>query len=179
MSSENKSESAPTLPAFGATPDTVVESYWVLGDLYRFLLPGKKAGAPSTTVEVISYPAPAGSHPPFHCHKNEDEEFFILEGKMNFLVGDNPEPQVFGAGSYLWQPRGTKHTFWPADNKRARFLAQLRPPGLEDLFREIGTKADLPGGVIPDTPVPPSEDQLKTFAERAADFGITIFPPSS
>ena len=85
--------------------------------------------------------------------------------------------QTFGPGAYIWQPRGTKHTFWP-DEKIARFLVTLSSPELLDMFRKIGTKAEVKYGEIPAQPVPPTAEQLANFSNIAtSQYGITIYPP--
>lgn len=54
----------------------------------------------------------------------------------------------------------------------------IAPAGLEDLFRQIGTKTDVPRGVVPPHPVPPTPEQLALFAKLAPSYGITIHAPA-
>ena len=109
-----------------------------------------------------------------HYHANEDEVFVITEGAITFKVNDGPEVD-YPVGTVLNQPRGTKHTFYA--KQRSRFLAALSPSGLEDLFRAIGTKADVPYNTYPDEPVPPTPEQLQAFMELAPKYGIVIEQP--
>ncbi len=57
-------------------------------------------------------------------------------------------------------------------------MVTISPAGLENLFREIGTKTDIPRGVVPAAPVPPTPEQLARFAQLAPSYGITIHPPT-
>eukprot|EP00658_Telonema_sp_P-2_P038339 TRINITY_DN27537_c0_g1_i1.p1 TRINITY_DN27537_c0_g1~~TRINITY_DN27537_c0_g1_i1.p1 ORF type:complete len:205 (+),score=60.91 TRINITY_DN27537_c0_g1_i1:116-730(+) len=158
--------------AITAPGDLPLESWWVLGDLYQFTQRDDK----SFTMEVVAYPC-QGGHPPNHVHANEDEHFYLIDGSMMFMVND-AEPTECKPGTYLWQPRGTKHTFWPAGDAPSRFSITISPPGIENMFRAIGTDAgEVRMGEIPEVNVPPTEEQLETLAKLSPEYGVTLFPP--
>ena len=71
-----------------------------------------KAGGAETdhTFSQIETEDPRGSGPPLHLHHNEDETFYVLEGEVTFLVGD--ERIDLAAGDYLFGP--------PRDRSRLR-----------------------------------------------------------
>ena len=75
---------------------------------------------------------PRGTAPPVHLHHNEDEAFYILEGEVTVLVGD--ERIDLGAGDYCFAPRGVPHA-WIVRSERARMLVTLSPAGLEQALR--------------------------------------------
>ncbi len=119
---------------------------------------------------------PGQGHPPVHKHQKESETFIILSGEMVFEVNGAP-PKTFAPGSVIQQPAGTRHTFYPANNAVARFLVIAEPAGVEELLLRIGTPADVPLGVIPDAPVPPTPEQMELFMKLVPEFGITVYPP--
>jgi quercetin dioxygenase-like cupin family protein len=108
------------------------EAYWVMGDLFTYLVTGEDSGDSYFTVLANVQPA-AG--PPPHVHHLEEEQFYVLEGELAFSVGDRTF-QV-GAGEFLHIPRGTIHSFknGPAPS---RLLITFSPAGIEGFFREVG-----------------------------------------
>jgi quercetin dioxygenase-like cupin family protein len=50
-----------------------------------------------------------GSEPPLHVHHASDETFYILEGAMRFLIGDQLHDA--GPGDVVFAPRGIPHAF--------------------------------------------------------------------
>ena len=50
-----------------------------------------------------------GEEPPFHVHQNEDEWFYLLDGKVTFHVGGENYPSA--AGAFVSFPRRIPHTF--------------------------------------------------------------------
>ena len=45
----------------------------------------KASTGPIGAVEVVMAP---GDEPPMHVHRNEDEWFYVMEGELTFLFGD-------------------------------------------------------------------------------------------
>lgn len=112
------------------------ESYWVLGDLYTFKATGKQTNGAFTVIDQTVQPQ---SGPPPHIHHREDEAFYILEGRFSFLSGD--KQSVFEAGSFVYIPKGTLHTFKNIDDQQGKLLVIITPAGLEEFFYAIGTPA--------------------------------------
>ena len=75
-----------------------------------------------------------GDGPPQHIHKTEDESFYILEGEVNFLVGERTF--IAKTGSFVLVPKGTIHTFSRVGQKPAKFLVIYSPAGFEKFFDE-------------------------------------------
>ncbi|MCP3696193.1 MAG: cupin domain-containing protein [Planctomycetaceae bacterium] len=75
-----------------------------------------------------------GDGPPLHIHNAEDESFYVLEGGMILQVGDRRINAT--AGSFVFVPRGTIHTFARAGQQPARFLVTYSPAGFEHFFDE-------------------------------------------
>jgi quercetin dioxygenase-like cupin family protein len=60
-------------------------AFWGPGDFYRFLITGAESGGAYFAMEAI---VPPGGGPPPHIHRNEKETFYVLEGEVEFLLGD-------------------------------------------------------------------------------------------
>ena len=64
--------------------------------------------------------APTAPGAPPHTHEHEDEIYYILEGEVTFLLGDNVETAK--AGSTVILPRGIIHATWNESDKPAKAL---------------------------------------------------------
>jgi len=62
---------------------------------------------------------------PLHRHLADDEAWYVLEGRLGFVRGD--ERLEAPAGSAVLVPRGLPHTFWNAGGGRARYLIVMTP----------------------------------------------------
>jgi mannose-6-phosphate isomerase-like protein (cupin superfamily) len=79
---------------------------------------------------VIAEWRDAGGHPsppgepwliaPLHLHRNDDEAWYVLEGRLCVQVGE--EIVEANAGSAVCVPRGTPHTYWNPDEGPVRYL---------------------------------------------------------
>jgi quercetin 2,3-dioxygenase len=74
------------------------------------------------------------SGPPLHIHGAEDQFFYVVGGEFNFKLGD----RVVGvpAGSIVFVPRGTAHTFQNVGTEPGVLLVGVTPGGLEMMFAE-------------------------------------------
>src|SRR5205809_7108300 len=115
---------------------------------------------------------PRGSGPPLHLHHNEDETFYVLEGEVTFLVGD--ERIDVAAGDFLFAPRDIPHAY-VVRSERARILSTISPAGIEQLFVSLGTPV---AGDEPPTDVvmPPMPEMARLFAAHGAEI---LGPPPS
>ena len=103
----------------------------------------------------------------------EDECFYILEGEMNFYVGD----QMTKAHpcSYLFGPRDVPHAF-TVESGPARLLFVFSPAGLEGLIREMGEPArslTVPSQLDEE----PDEAEMVRMAAIGARYGAEILGP--
>jgi mannose-6-phosphate isomerase-like protein (cupin superfamily) len=74
--------------------------------------------------------APEGSGPalpqaPLHVHQHDDEAWYVLEGRLRFRLGDREVEAE--AGSAVFAPRGTPHTYWNPAPEPARYLLIMTP----------------------------------------------------
>lgn len=65
-------------------------------------------------------PGPPRFIAPPHVHHKDDEAWYVLEGRLFVRVGD--EDVEARAGSAVFVPRGTPHTYWNPDPTPTRYL---------------------------------------------------------
>jgi quercetin dioxygenase-like cupin family protein len=144
-------------------PSTSGLAFWGPGDSYRFLITGAETGGAYFAMEAI---VPAGGGPPPHIHRNEDETFYVLEGELEFLLGDR---LVTGtAGDFVNVPRGIVHRFHNAGTARARLILTFTPAGIEKFFEETLERADNLDQPPPDN----IQEVAARYAEAAPRYGL-------
>src|SRR5262245_21277358 len=124
----------------------------VVGDVYRFLATGEDTGGKYALFEALVSP---GGGPPTHVHSREEEGFYVLEGEITYLVGD--QRLVANAGMFANMPVGTPHSFKNESGKPARMLVFLAPAGLEKMFFEVG----VPLAEGSTTALPPTKEEIE------------------
>ena len=70
-------------------------------------------------------PSPPRLIAPLHLHHNDDEAWYVLEGILIVRVGD--EEVEVPAGSSVYVPRGTPHTYWNPGPGPVRYLLIMTP----------------------------------------------------
>jgi len=103
--------------------------------------------------------------PPLHRHLNEDESFYVLEGRIRFEI--DGQEFVGESGSFAYVPRGAMHRFQNIGNSVSRMLVMVTPGGLEEFFRELS-------GVI-DPTLPPDSEIADPIARK---YGVEILGPT-
>jgi len=142
------------------------ESVWSLGGRFTVKLGERGAEGRFALVEAVAFQS---TEPPLHVHHNEDEAWYVLDGKMTFFVGD--EVLEATTGCFVFAPRGIAHTF-TVDAEPTRVLVFASPAGFEQFATELGEPADTdtpPGGLTV-----PGPEVLGPVAER---YGIEIVGP--
>jgi len=75
-----------------------------------------------------------------HAHDDHVDSFYVLDGEVDFLVGD--ERLRLGAGSFVAAPIGVVHAFGNHDGQRARLLNIHAPStGFHGRLREMSQSA--------------------------------------
>jgi mannose-6-phosphate isomerase-like protein (cupin superfamily) len=102
--------------------------------------------------------------PGMHAH-NFDECFYVLNGEVEFQVGD--ERHVLGARNLAWVPRKTPHSFANAGAEPASGISVAAPGGLENILTAHAAGEPLPSEFEVDLIGPPivSERAPKNRAE--------------
>ena len=65
-------------------------------------------------------PGPPRLIAPWHLHHHDDEAWYVLEGTLCVQVGEDVVEAR--AGSAVFVPRGTPHTYWNPDAQPVRYL---------------------------------------------------------
>jgi quercetin dioxygenase-like cupin family protein len=96
--------------------DAAREVPWRPG--YRtFVLAGKEHGISCTSSLSVLEP---GAGAPLHLHPDVDEILIVLDGTLDFRLGD--ERRVVGPGHTVSIPAGTPHGFTVIGTEPARFI---------------------------------------------------------
>lgn len=90
-------------------------------------------------LETIAAP---GEGPPLHTHASEDECLLVLEGDLRFRFGD--ELEAAPAGSFIYIPRRSPHTWQNVGEQPARMFVVFTPSGMERFFDGFAA-LDAPG----------------------------------
>jgi len=109
------------------------DQVWVVDELIRFIATGHETGGAYTLTESMVLP---NGGPPMHVHQREDEAFWVLEGELEVIVGE--QAFTVPTGGYVQLPRGVPHRFLNRAATPARFLTLLVPAGAEGFFQEVG-----------------------------------------
>jgi mannose-6-phosphate isomerase-like protein (cupin superfamily) len=99
----------------------------------RFMIWSEESGGGFSFVEHPIPPRTLAA--PLHCHANEDEFSYVLEGRMGALLGD--EVVYAEKGDLVFKPRNQWHTFWNAGDGPLRILEIISPGGFEHVFDEM------------------------------------------
>jgi len=78
-----------------------------------------------TAIDMTFQPEFEGVDP--HTHPDHVDAFYVLEGQIEFRVGD--EPRVAGPGTFVAAPPDSVHGFRHAGPEPIRFLNLHAPPG--------------------------------------------------
>ncbi len=117
--------------------------YDAFGCTWRFLVASSEANGSYTTMEIG---VPPGVGPGLHLHEAEEEQFYVVEGELDYHVGD--EAFTARAGDFIHIPRQTLHGFTNVGGEPAKLVATFGPgTGIEAVFREAGTQIAESGAV--------------------------------
>ncbi|GAB3196831.1 quercetin dioxygenase-like cupin family protein [Pontibacter aydingkolensis] len=139
-----------------------------LGELAIIHATGKETNGKYCLIEL--YATKEGS-PPWHVHLNEDEGFYVIDGELTILVGENTYKAK--KGDYLLAPQNIPHTYTVDSSGYARVLLICSPAGFEEAVRAMS---------IPATSlVPPKPDSVEIDYEKimtlAKEYGVEFIEP--
>jgi len=99
---------------------------------------------------------PGGRKPPPHIHTNCEEAFYVLDGEIEFFLGE--ETVIGRPGSFVHVPGGVSHTFGNAATTTASRLLIIHAPAMDAYFEELQA---LWSGAVP-----PSADDERALMKR-------------
>lgn len=142
-----------------AAPQTIFENHtdagkwlrWMPGERFSVRTASAETDGRYTTIEIVVTKAAAI---PFHIHRNEDEHFLVLEGKMRFFRGE--EVVDASAGETVTVKKGVPHGWAALSDEPCRILITFAPGGMDGAFRAL---------------VGADPDQIENIADG---YGITL-----
>jgi quercetin dioxygenase-like cupin family protein len=111
-----------------------VQAYWMVDILWTILAEGKDT---DNSFSLMWQLCPKGSGPGSHYH-DQHESFFVIDGSITYLAAG--ETLVAEAGSFVWIPKETIHSF-RVDSEKATLLNLYTPAGFEQVIAQFGTTA--------------------------------------
>jgi quercetin dioxygenase-like cupin family protein len=145
------------------------DAFSAVGDVYRILASSRQTGDVYSLSEIRVSP---NNGPPLHIHSREDESFFVLEGEIEFQVGD--EKITAWPGTFIQGPRGVAHSFKNNTQLPARMLVFVTPPKFENFFNEFAQ----PIASFDSPAIPASKDEVDKLLAAAPKYGLQILPPN-
>ncbi|GIP50057.1 cupin [Paenibacillus sp. J53TS2] len=112
---------------------------------------------------VVHCAAKENEGPPLHIHGDEDESFYVLEGELEMILGD--QTLRVQSGDYVFAPRGVPHTF-KAKSPQTRFLVTAYPAGFDSFVKELGVPYEEGMEVRIEPPTPESIQQLIQVSKK-------------
>ena len=79
---------------------------------------------------------PGGRKPPPHVHTNCEEAFYVLDGEVEFTLGN--ETIIGWRDTFVLVPGGVAHTFGNTGALQARLLV-IHAPAMDAYFEELQT----------------------------------------
>ena len=146
------------------SPTARGQQRWFFGMLAEIKASAADTGGQYTLVEIT---APPALQTPLHVHYREDEGFYVLDGSVTILVGE--ETVELGPGQHAFGPRDIPHRFTVGPDG-ARMLWVLAPSGFEDFIEDVSVPAEAP--TVPPASVAPPENA----AEIVLRHGMELLP---
>ncbi len=140
------------------------DAYWWQGSLYTIMARAKDSGGMLGLMEARMH---EGFAPPLHVHRDVDEGFYVLEGEIRFLQGDNEF--LAGPGTFVWAPRGITHTFKVRPGG-ARALITFTPGGPEGTIEVVGVP-------LSESAEPPTTYDPEEALAMSKRFGAEVVGP--
>jgi mannose-6-phosphate isomerase-like protein (cupin superfamily) len=143
----------------------LARSVWFRGALITVHADSDDTNGKFALFEVSGCP---GGEPPLHIHENEDEMFYVVEGRLQAVRGS--EEITLDPGDSAFLPRRVPHTF-KVISSFARAIVYVTPGGFEGYFRDLGEPAGklaLPNYV----PLPDVPEMLRVGSR----YGLTFLP---
>lgn len=111
------------------------QAYWQVDILWVVLAESANTNGQFTLLWELC-PKGSGATPHYH---DQDEGFFVTEGQVTYLA--NGKLLLAKAGSFVWIPRGTVHSF-RVDTETATLLNLYTPGGFERMIIEGALPAE-------------------------------------
>jgi mannose-6-phosphate isomerase-like protein (cupin superfamily) len=164
MSTLSTSSSTAALQSYAAAQQ--VPPRWFFGALAWVKATGEQTGGQLSLVELV---VPPGWASPLHVHHTEDESFYVIEGHLTVVVGD--QRLSLGPGGYGFGPREVPHAFRAEGGQPARNLLLTTSGDLANFVLEASEPAPAP--VLPQPP----ELDMARIAALSAKYNSQLLGP--
>lgn len=124
-------------------------------------------------ISLLEHTAPRGDSPPLHVHRNEDEIFHVLEGRV-LVHRPGAADMTLEAGETVLAPKGEPHTY-RVDSETARWLTVTNGTDFENFVRAASRSAE--GDHLPPPSPPPTQEQVAELGKLSGSFGIDLVGP--
>jgi quercetin dioxygenase-like cupin family protein len=131
------------------------QTHPVMGDPMRFIMTAADSGGGYAFSEIENRP---GSGAPPHIHHNEEESFYVLEGRIDITADGKTHHAA--AGDFVHVPRGIVRAFTNPGPASARMLILHAPGSAAGFYIAMGK-----------LPVPPALEDIKALGDQ---YGIEI-----
>lgn len=148
------------------TEDDTSEAIWFLGCLAKIKASSNQTGGKLDAVEIVQ---PVGWASPLHMHRDSDEVFYVLSGRLRGVCGDTEVSA--GPGALICMPKEVPHAIAVDGDEPLVTLVLTLPGTFGSFVREAGEPAlrrEVP------EPTAPDMDRLNTIA---ANNGVVILGP--
>lgn len=127
------------------------------GQLMHVKLSAAESNGELTVIEDV---IPPNVGPPLHVHEKENETYYVLEGRFEFICDEDRVEG--GPGTFVFAPRGYPHAYKNVGDTPGRLIFGFTPGGIEAFFTELGNQPELNPQIMTDI---------------ACKHGITMLPP--
>jgi quercetin dioxygenase-like cupin family protein len=142
------------------TPQTT-DTFHFAGNLLRLRTRTDETNGAFSLVEVKT--APGAGAPP-NRHPGEDEAFYIVAGRYQFVM--DGEAKTVSAGDYVRIPNGSVHSFRNIGGDVGTMLITIWPgKGHDTFFSEAGEPVPSGTSAFPNSG-PPDIPRVKSIAQR-------------
>ena len=127
---------------------------------------GADTGGSFSLIEQL---IPPGFASPWHVHHDEDESFYVIDGKATVVVANRSV--TLNAGDYAFGPRGIPHGFRIEGTKPARVLLMTSGGAFAEFIRAMSQPADGAPAAAP------TEADLQKLVAAAQSYGLSTLGP--
>ncbi len=115
----------------------------------------------NNTLAMLEITLPKGAEPPPHIHTNEDETFYLLDGRISVQIADTTT--ILEPGEGIFAPRQVPHSF-KILTENATIMNLMSPGDLWNYFIEFSIPISGNPGII-NPPVTPSLDAIRQMVD--------------
>lgn len=138
---------------------------WFFGLLVTLKALGNETGDSYSLYEVM---VPPGWSIPKHIRTQEDETYYMLDGELVWIIGE--EQLRATKGSFLHLPRFVPHAFENKTNETAYMLCTCAPGGFEKYFLDLANMVTASKNMLPEH----SNDEINLAFRMAEEYGLVF-----